>query len=75
MNIGVLIIIAVAVGLVVLVVLPRVRGIGGSEKTTVERRSGQDRRRRQVRVRVNRRRRDRRTEDAAKAFVDRLSER
>ena len=73
MNIGVVIIISVAVGLVVLIVLPRVRGISRAEKTTVERRSGVDRRLRALRVPVNRRRSDRRTQDAARAFVDGLS--
>lgn len=73
MNIGVVIIIAVALGLVVLIVLPRVRGINRAEKTTVERRSGRDRRLRKLRVPLNRRRRPRRTQDAAKAFVDNLS--
>jgi len=74
MNIGVVLIIAAAVGLVVLIVLPRVRGIGRAEKTTVNRRSGRDRRQRNVRVPVDRRKRNRRAEDAAKAFVDKLAD-
>jgi len=73
MNIGVIIIIALAAGLVVLIVLPRVRGIGRAEKTTVERRSGRDRRLRRLRVPVERRRENRRTQDAAKAYVNGLS--
>jgi len=73
MNIGVIIIIALAAGLVVMIVLPRVRGIGRSEKTTVERRAGRDRRLRKLRVPVERRRVDRRTQDAARSFVDGLS--
>lgn len=74
MNIGVLIIIVVAVLLVGILVLPRIRGIARSEKTTIERRTGADRRKHNVRVPVNRRRRDRRTQDAAKAFVDNLAD-
>lgn len=73
MNIGVVIIIALAAGLVVLIVLPRVRGISRAEKTTVERRSGRDRRLRRLRVPAERRRENRRTQDAAKAFVNGLS--
>jgi len=73
MNIGVLLIIAVAVGLVVLIVLPRVRGISRAEKTTIERRKNGDRRKRRIRVPVNRRRKNRRAQDAARAFVDGLS--
>jgi len=73
MSVAVFIIVAVAVGLVVLMVLPRVRGFGRSEKTTVERRKNGDRRQRQIRVPINRRRRNRRTQDAAKAFVDGLA--
>ncbi|MEE4273099.1 MAG: hypothetical protein V2I67_15610 [Thermoanaerobaculales bacterium] len=74
MNIGVVLIIAAVVGLVVLIVLPRVRGIGRAEKTTVNRRTGKDRRQRNVRVPVDRRKRNRRAEDAAKAFVDKLAD-
>ena len=73
MNIGVVIIIALAVGLVAVLVLPRVKGFLSRERTTVERRSGQDRRQRSVRVPVNRRRRGRRQEDVAKTFVDELT--
>ena len=73
MNLGVLVIIAVAIGLVVLVVLPRVKGLARSEKTTVERRSGRDRRQRNVRVPLERRRRDRRAHDAAQSFVNGLN--
>jgi hypothetical protein len=73
MNIGVLLIITLAVGLVVLIMLPRVRGISRSEKTTIERRKNGDRRRRHIRVPVDRRRRNRRAQDAAQAFVDRLT--
>jgi len=72
MNVGVLLIIVVAIGLVVLIVLPKVRGISRAGKTTVERRSGLDRRQRKLRILVERRRRNRRTQDAAKAFVDGL---
>lgn len=74
MNIGVMVIIAVAVVLVALLVLPRVRGVAGKEKTTVERRSGKDRRQRNVRVPVDRRKRPRRAEDAAKTFVEGLTD-
>jgi hypothetical protein len=74
MNIGVVIIIALAVGLVAVLVLPRVKGFVSKEKTTVERRSGKDRRQRRVRVPVNRRRRGRRQEDVAKSFVEGLTE-
>ena len=74
MNIGVLIIITLAVGLVVLIVLPRVRGISRTEKTTIERRKNEDRRKRQIRVPLNRRRKNRRAQDAARAFVDGLSD-
>jgi len=70
----VLIIITVAIGLVVLLILPRVRGIGGSEKTTIERRSGNDRRLHRFRVPVNRRRHGRRSEDVARDFVEGLSD-
>ncbi|MEX1311320.1 MAG: hypothetical protein AB1Z65_12930 [Candidatus Sulfomarinibacteraceae bacterium] len=73
MNIGVVIIIALAVGLVAVLVLPRVKGLISKEKTTVERRSGKDRRQRNVRVPVNRRRRGRRQEDVAKTFVEGLT--
>ena len=74
MNIGVLLIITLAIGLVILIVLPRVRGISRAEKTTVERRKSGDRRKRQFRVPVNRRRSNRRAQDAARAFVDGLSD-
>ncbi len=74
MNIGVLIIITLAVGLVVLIVLPRVRGISRTEKTTIERRKNADRRKGQIRVPLNRRRKYRRTQDAARAFVNGLSD-
>lgn len=74
MNLGVLIIIVVAILLVGILVLPRVRGIVRSEKTTSERRTGADRRQRNVRVPVNRRKCDRRAQDAAKAFVDNLAD-
>ena len=74
MNFTVVVIIAVTAVLVLLVVLPRIRGFVSSEKTTVERRSGRDRRQRNVTVSVDRRRKHRRAEDAAKVFVDRLSE-
>ena len=73
MNIGVILIITVAVGLVVLIVLPRVRGISRAEKTTIERRRNGDRRQRQIRVPRNRRRKNRRAQDVARAFVDGLS--
>ena len=73
MNIGVVLIITLAVGLLVLIVLPRVRGISRAEKTTIERRKHADRRQRQIRVPVNRRRRNRRARDAAQAFVDGLA--
>ncbi len=73
MNIGVLLIIALAVGLVVLIVLPRVRGFSRAERTTSERRKNGDRRLRQIRVPINRRRRDRRAQDAAQAFIEGLS--
>ena len=72
MNVGVLLIIVVAIGLVVLIVLPKVRGISRAGKTTMERRSGRERRERKLRLPVERRRRNRRTQDAAKAFVDGL---
>ena len=72
MNVGVLLIIVVAIGLVVLIVLPKVRGISRAGKTTMERRSGRERRQRKLRLPVERRRRNRRTQDAAKAFVDGL---
>ena len=74
MNIGVVIIIALAVGLVAVLILPRVKGFVSKEKTTVERRSGKDRRHRKVRVPVNRRRRGRRQEDVAKSFVEGLTD-
>jgi hypothetical protein len=74
MNLTVFIIIAVTVALVLLVVLPRFRGFVSSERTTVERRSGRDRRQRNVTVAVDRRKKHRRAEDAAKVFVDGLSE-
>jgi hypothetical protein len=73
MNIGVLLIIALAVGLVVLIVLPRVRGFSRAERTTIERRKNGDRRLRQIRVPINRRRRNRRAQDAAQAFIEGLS--
>lgn len=72
MNVGVLLIIVVAIGLVVLIVLPKVRGISRAGKTTMERRSGQDRRQLKLRLPVERRRRNRRTQDAARAFVEGL---
>ena len=74
MNLGVILIICAAVVLILLFVLPRVRGLSSAEKTTVERRSGKDRRQRNVRVPVDRRKRNRRAEDAAEAFVNRLSD-
>ncbi len=74
MNIGVLIIIVVTVALVLLVVLPRFRGFASSEKTTVERRSGRDRRHRNITVANDRRKRPRRAEDAARAFVQKMSD-
>jgi len=73
MNVGVLIIITVAVALVAIVVLPRFRGFASKEPTTVERRAGRDRRQRHVRVPVERRKRARRAEDAAKSFVENLT--
>jgi hypothetical protein len=73
MNTGVVLIIALAVGLLVLIGLPRVRGIARAEKTTSERRKNPDRRKRQIRIPINRRRRNRRAQDAAKAFVEGLS--
>lgn len=74
MNIGVVVIITVAVLLVGFLILPRVRGVGGIEKTTVDRRSGVERRHRKIRVPVNRRRRGRRQEDVAKTFVEGLTD-
>jgi hypothetical protein len=74
MNIGVIIIIAVTVALVLLVVLPRFRGFAKADRTTVERRSGEDRRKRNRPVLVERRKKPRRAEDAAKAFVEQISE-
>jgi len=74
MNLGVLIIIAATMCIVLLIVLPRVRGFGRNERTTVERRSGPERRRRKVTVARNRRKRARRAEDAARAFVEKISE-
>jgi hypothetical protein len=74
MNLAVLVIIAVTLGLLLIVVLPRLRGVGGSDKTTVERRSGAERRRKKAKLPVDRRHRPRRTEDAARAFVDGLGE-
>lgn len=74
MNIGVVVIIALAVGLVAVLVLPRVKGFLTKERTTVERRSGKDRRQRNVRVPVNRRRRGRRQEDVARSFVEGLTD-
>lgn len=73
MNIGVVIIITLAIGLLVLIVLPRVSGISRAEKTTIERRKIADRRQRRIRVPVERRRKYRRAQDAAQAFVDDLS--
>lgn len=73
MNIGVLLIITVAVGLVALLVLPRLRGISRPERTTIERRKGGERRKRRIRVPIDRRRKYRRAQDAARAFVDGLS--
>jgi len=72
MNLGVVFILVVAVVLVILLILPRVRGIARGERTTVERRSGAERRRRRIRVPIERRRRARRAQDAARAFVDSL---
>jgi len=73
MNLGVLVIIIVAVLLIGLLVMPRVRGLIGSEKTTVERRSGADRRQRSIRVPMERRRRGRRADDLAREYVNNLS--
>lgn len=73
MNLGVLVVVSLAIILLVAVVLPRVRGLGRAEATTVERRSGGDRRRRRLRVPIERRQRARRTEDVARAFVERVS--
>lgn len=73
MNTVIVLIIAAAVALIGLLILPRIRGFVRAEKTTVERRSAGDRRRRRFRVPVDRRRRNRRSEDAARAFVDNLS--
>jgi hypothetical protein len=61
-------------GLVAMLVLPRVKGFLSREKTTVERRSGKDRRQRNVRVPVDRRRRGRRQEDVARSFVEGLTD-
>ena len=74
MNIGVLFIIVVAVVLIAFLVLPKLKGVARAEKTTVERRSGKDRRQRNVRVPVERRKKDRRAEDAAKTFVKELAD-
>lgn len=74
MNVGVVTIIVIAVLLVGILVLPRMRGIARAEKTTIERRTRPDRRKRKVRVPVDRRKRNRRAEDAARAFVDRLAD-
>jgi hypothetical protein len=73
MNFTVLFIVVSVFGLVVLLVMPRIRFTSRREKTTVERRSGRDRRRLKLRVPIERRRRNRRTQDAAKAFVDGLA--
>ena len=72
MNVAVVVILIVAVALIVLVVVPRVRRVSTSEKTTVDRRSGVDRRRRRFKVPVNRRKRARRAEDVAEQFVSAL---
>jgi len=72
MNLGVIFIVVVAVVLVLLLVLPKVRWIARSERTTVERRSGSERRRFRIKVPIERRRRARRAQDAARAFVDSL---
>jgi hypothetical protein len=73
MNVGVVVIITVAVLLVGFLMLPRLRSLGSSARTTVERRIGDERRRRRIRVPMERRRRRRRAEDAARDFVERLS--
>jgi len=74
MNFGVVVIITVAVLLVGFLVLPRMRSFASNEKTTIERRSGADRRNRKIRVPRERRRRGRRQEDVAKTFVEGLTD-
>ena len=75
MNLAVLVILLVVLALIALVVLPRVRRITTSERTTVERRSGDERRHRRLRVPVERRKRARRAEDVAKQYVSGLESR
>ena len=72
MNLAVFVILVVALALLVLVVLPRVRHVATSEKTTVENRSGHERRRRRLRVPIERRKKPRRAEDVASQFVSAL---
>jgi hypothetical protein len=72
MNVAVVVILVVVAALVLLVVLPRIRRLSTSERTTVDRRSGRDRRRDRTRVPIERRRRPRRAEDAAREFVSSL---
>ncbi len=72
MNVAVIVILVVAVALIVLVVVPRVRRVSTSEKTTVDRRSGIERRRRPLEVPLNRRKRARRADDIAEQFVSGL---
>jgi len=74
MNIGVVVIITVALLLVGFLVLPRMGGFASNEKTTIERRVGADRRKRKIRVPRDRRRRGRRQEDVAKTFVEGLTD-
>jgi len=73
MTLKIVAIIALAAAAVVAWATSRVRGLSRRERTTVERRSGVERRRRQVPVAVNRRRRARRTEDVARRYVEKLS--
>jgi hypothetical protein len=73
MNIGVVVIITIALLLVGFLVLPRMRGFASNEKTTIERRAGADRRKRKIRVPRERRHKGRRQEDVAKTFVEGLT--
>ncbi len=74
MNIGVVVIITIALLLVGFLVLPRMRGFASNEKTTIERRTVADRRKRKIRVPRERRRKGRRQEDVAKTFVEGLTD-
>ena len=72
MSLTVLSMVVVVVVLVLVAIAPRVKGMSSALRTMSERRRGNDRRQRRIRVPFERRKKHRRTDDAAEDFVSRL---